>query len=73
MDAGVDTGAIAHEVRVPIHEDDKIGLTLSARCARQGLLSSRSYLPPQRWTLRRFLGVPGRRAAVLRDADRAVA
>jgi methionyl-tRNA formyltransferase len=36
MDAGVDTGAIAYEVRVPIHEDDT-GLTLSARCARQGL------------------------------------
>jgi UDP-4-amino-4-deoxy-L-arabinose formyltransferase/UDP-glucuronic acid dehydrogenase (UDP-4-keto-hexauronic acid decarboxylating) len=36
MDAGVDTGAIAYDVRVPIHEDDT-GLTLSARCARQGL------------------------------------
>jgi methionyl-tRNA formyltransferase len=36
MDPGVDTGAIAYEVRVPIHEDDT-GLTLSARCARQGV------------------------------------
>jgi methionyl-tRNA formyltransferase len=36
MDAGVDTGAVAYEVRFPIREDDT-GLTLSTRCAEHGL------------------------------------
>ena len=36
MDAGVDTGAIAYEARLPIRDDDT-GLTLSVRCVQEGL------------------------------------